>query len=322
MLENFLSIIERFNYIPNGGRVYYERSHPPLLSGMIKSYADATNDTQFAIDALPTLETEFNYFLDYHMVDVNGFSLATYGFKSPGPRPESYREDYLLGQYLPTEEDKQNLYQELKAGAESGMDFSSRWFIKDGTNKGNLSDIKTRSIVPVELNALLYWNAKIIAKYYALDNNAKKAAEYERKALNLYLGIQAVLWNEKVGVWLDYDLINNKSRNYFVPTNLSPLWVGCFNQQQKPRLARQILNYVNDLGLDIYPGGVPNTLVQSGEQWDYPNVWAPMQYIIVEGLRNLEDDKTNDLAYSWTSRWVRSNYIAYNKTEAMYEKVS
>lgn len=322
MLENFLSIIDRFGFIPNGGRIYYsERSQPPLLTGMIKAYVEATKDTEFMIRALPILEREFYFFLNNHMVNVAGFALATYGFKSPGPRPESYLEDFVLAQHLPTDSDREEMYAELKAGAESGMDFTSRWFIKDGSNKGNLTDTKCRSIVPVELNAILYWNAKIIAEYYAIDNNVKKAAEFESKAQELYTAIQAVLWNEEVGSWLDYDLINSKPRNYFVPTNLAPLWTGCFNANDKTHLSRKILKYINETGIDMFPGGVPNTLLQSGEQWDYPNVWPPMQYILVEGLRHLNDEAADEVAHSWALRWVRSNFIAYKETRAMYEKV-
>jgi alpha,alpha-trehalase len=62
---------------------------------------------------------------------VNGYSLARYGDRSNGPRPESYREDVLTAEVFETEEEKEDLYSELKAGAESGMDYSSRWFIKD-----------------------------------------------------------------------------------------------------------------------------------------------------------------------------------------------
>lgn len=323
MLENFLSIIDRFGFVPNGGRLYYsERSQPPLLTGMIKSYVDATNDIAFMSSAVPTLERELYFFLNNHMVNVNGHALAIYGDKSSGPRPESYIEDYELAKHLPTEEEREDLYSELKACAESGMDFSSRWFIKNGTNEGGLIDIKCRSIVPVELNAILYWNAKILAEFYVKANNPKKAAEFESKAQEIYLAVQAVLWNEEAGTWLDYDLINEKPRNYFVPTNLSPLWVGCFNTNDKAHIAAKTLAYIKKTGLDLFPGGVPNTLLQTGEQWDYPNVWPPMQYILVEALRALGDKKADDLALSWTSRWVQSNFLAYKETRAMYEKVS
>lgn len=62
-------------------------------------------------------------------------------------------------------------------------------------------------------------------------------------------------------------------------------------------------------------------LSQSGEQWDYPNVWPPMQYLLVEGLRALETQEACKLSFEWASRWVRSNFIAYKQTRAMFEKV-
>lgn len=323
MLENFLSIIERFGFVPNGGRLYYtDRSHPPLLAGMIKSYVDHTNDTELMRKSLPILEREFNFFMTEYMVNVRGHTLAKYGFKSPGPRPESYLEDFELAQNLSTESEKEDLYGEIKAAAESGMDFSSRWFIKDGEIRGNLGDTKCRSIVPVELNAFLYWNAKIIAEFHLKDKNPKKALEFEEKAQKLNTAIQAILWSEEAGVWLDYDLINEKQRNYFVPTNLTPLWVGCFNKNNKAYVAEKILNYVTETGIDVFPGGVPNTLRQAGEQWDYPNVWPHMQYIMVESLKKLDDEAANSMAKSWMSRWVRSNFLAYQENNTMFEKVS
>lgn len=183
ILENFLSVIDRFGFIPNGGRVYYlARSHPPLLSGMIKSYVDATNDVSFAINSIDTLVREFEFFMT-KMTTVRGHRLARYIDSSSGPRPESYREDVEIGKEFATEEERQNFYSEIKAGAESGMDFSSRWFINDqGTNNGTLKNVKTRSIIPVELNALLHWNAKIIAEFYGHAGNAAKQAEFEKKA--------------------------------------------------------------------------------------------------------------------------------------------
>lgn len=188
MLENFLSIIDRFGFIPNGGRIYYaERSQPPLLAPMIKTFVDQTGDTDFMKRSVATLEREFYYWINNHMVSVNGHALATYGDKSKGPRPESYSEDVETASKRSTDAEKEEVYSELKAGAESGMDFSSRWFIKDGTNRGTLEDLKCRYIVPVELNAILYWNAKIIAEFYIQSQNPKKAAEFEAKAQELYI---------------------------------------------------------------------------------------------------------------------------------------
>lgn len=186
MLLNFRSIIQRFGFIPNGGRIYYSaRSQPPLLSGMIKSYVEFTGDLQFAIDSAKDLDHEFQFWMNNHTVHVNGYNVAVYGDKSSGPRPESYREDIETGAIFETESEKQEYYAELKAAAESGMDFSSRFFVNDGTNKGDLRNLKTRSIVPVDLNAILYWNAKIIAEFYRFANNLQKSEYFETEATKL-----------------------------------------------------------------------------------------------------------------------------------------
>jgi alpha,alpha-trehalase len=180
MLKNFLSVVDRFGFIPNGGRIYYSmRSQPPLLIPMMKTYVDHTSDTKFAVESVDTMAREFDYWLTNHTVMVKGHRLARYGDKSSGPRPESYREDIETGKDFATDAEREEHYSELKAAAESGMDFSSRWFINDqGTNTGDLRNLKTRSIIPVELNAILYWNAKIIAEFYGYKGESGKQAEY------------------------------------------------------------------------------------------------------------------------------------------------
>lgn len=96
MLENFIQVVERFGFIPNGGRVYYAmRSQPPMLVPMVESYLEATNDLSFLERHMPTLEKEFSYWLTNHSVPVLkdgvNYTLFRYVDRSQGPRPESYR---------------------------------------------------------------------------------------------------------------------------------------------------------------------------------------------------------------------------------------
>lgn len=115
--------------------------------------------------------------------------------------------------------------------------------------------------------------------------------------------------------------MNNKPRNYFSPTNLAPLWTKAYRADESEKISECVLNYIKELKLDEYPGGVPNTLSDTGEQWDFPNVWSPMQYILIIGLDNLGTPSAKKLAESWAQRWVTSNYHAYNESKAMFEKV-
>lgn len=40
------------------------------------------------------------------------------------------------------------------------------------------------------------------------------------------------------------------------------------------------------------------------------------------GLDNLNTEESKAMAYKWAERWVRSNYVAYKETNAMFEKYS
>lgn len=285
MLENFLEMVKVYGFVPNGGRIYYNgRSQPPLLTLMVKSYVDATGDYDFLNEAFPLLEKEFKYWQNNHGVSVNGHRLYVYKEKSCGPRPESYSEDVMTANGCATDVERENLYSEIKAAASSGMDFSSRWYVtENGTNQGELKDLKTRSIVAVDLNAWMYDVAKSLAYLSVKSGNSTlmgrlKSMYYEEEAASIKSAVDQVLWDDEVGSWLDYDLNNQKRRNYFVASNLVPLYVECYDTNKKQHISDKILNYIKTNNLDSFVS-LPNTLFanEHGQQWDYPNVWPPMQ---------------------------------------------
>nr|AOT82130.1 membrane-bound trehalase 2 [Harmonia axyridis] len=324
MLENFLYMVDNYGLIPNGGRVYYlERSQPPLLIPMIKLYYDSTNDKQFLKDNIRIMEKEFNYWLTNHSVQVNlggrNYTLAHYGDRSHGPRPESYSEDVMSATYL-NEAEKESFYSELKAAAESGWDFSSRWFISNGTNAGNLTNIMTRSIIPVDLNAIMYWNAKLLGDYNKILGDSDKAEYYYHISKEWMEAVTAVLWHEEIGSWLDYDMFNNVKRDYFYPSNIAPLWTGCYNTTETEKITRLVIKYLHNKHIMNNPGGIPTTMAHTGEQWDYPNAWPPLQHMMVMALNNTGDKTAQRLAFEIAQKWVRSNFKAYKATSAMLEK--
>ncbi|XP_048511996.1 trehalase isoform X2 [Athalia rosae] len=325
MISNLVSVVEKVGHIPNGGRVYYKRrSHPPLLIMMVKAYLDFTNDENWLAENMWLLEKEFQYWMTNHTITVEkdgtNYTLARYYEKSTGPRPESYREDYESAQIFTTQADKERFYRELKSAAESGWDFSSRWFVSEGTNKGNLTHTKSTNIIPVELNSILYGNAMMLAEFSERLGNSSRAEEYLKIADQWRKAVTAVLWHEEVGVWLDYDIANEIERDYFYPTNIAPLWTFCFDRADAQHHVSKVMKYLEKTQIMINYGGMPSTLEHTGEQWDYPNAWAPLQYIMIVGLNNTGDPWAQKLAYELAERWVRGNQIAFNETGHMFEK--
>lgn len=201
-----------------------------------------------------------------------------------------------------------------------------KWLTISFTVAGTLSDLKTRSIIPVDLNSILYWNAILLVEFFRDLKMPQKSEKYRIIAEDWLEAVTAILWHKEVGAWLDYDIINEIKRDYFYPTNIAPLWTGCYKEKEtqvgkitKYLEKTKIMEFHHDY---TFPGGIPTTLEHSGEQWDYPNAWPPLQYIMIMGLDNTNDTWAKDLAFEMTEIWVRSNYKAFNETGVMYEKVS
>uniref|UniRef100_A0A667XGR6 Trehalase n=1 Tax=Myripristis murdjan TaxID=586833 RepID=A0A667XGR6_9TELE len=316
MIQNFLYLVNRHGFIPNGGRIYYERrSQPPFLTLMVESYYEATKDKEFLRTALPVLEQEYQFWMQNRSVRVqaNGKEhiLNWYNVQVGLPRPESYTDDLELAEGL-SEDRREQLWADLKAGAESGWDFSSRWYVDgEGSNNGSLRDTRTSHILPTDLNSLLCRNEKKLASFHRILGDGDSAALYDQAAARRLEAIEAVLWDAERGAWFDYNLVTHSSHFEFYPSNLAPIWAECFSQ---PAMGEKAVQYLKDSGALRFPNGVPTSLRESGQQWDYPNAWPPLQHMLIDGKN------AKQVAFDLAQRWIKTNWMAYVKYEAMFEK--
>ncbi|XP_056400762.1 trehalase isoform X2 [Hyla sarda] len=318
MIENFLYMVDSYGFIPNGGRVYYlRRSQPPFLTLMMESYMSSQSNMTFLRESINLLEKEYDFWMTHRNISVeqNGktYTLNRYYVPVGGPRPESYSKDYELAVNL-TADANQTFYSELKSAAESGWDFSTRWFI-GSTN--TLLDTKTSEIIPVDLNAILCRVEKTIAKFYNDLDMTEKASKFQ-SALNQRLeAVQAVLWDESLGIWLDYSINQTRRNQNFYPTNLAPIWASCYTD---PDVVEKAVFYLETSGALSYPNGLPTSLENSSQQWDFPNAWPPLQHMVIEGLEKTQSKRAREIAFSLAQKWVKVNFDAYKKYKAMFEK--
>ncbi|XP_045135480.1 trehalase-like isoform X2 [Portunus trituberculatus] len=329
MLENFLMMVKTYGMVPNGGRIYYtRRSQPPYLIPMFKLYMDHHFDQDFLRENIEVLEKEFLFWHNERQIEIqdrNGrpHLVAQYRVNVSDPRPESYREDYMLAQDLATEEEKQRLYVELKSGAESGWDYSTRWFVNNETNNGTMKDTNVTSIVPVDLNSLLCVNARTLSYFYNRLGMHTKEREYARIAKEKNDTMSKIFWDQIDGVWYDYDLNAKSRRRYFYMSNLHPIWSGCYGpERSRARTMEKLIKYLENKGVFKYVGGMPTSLEDSGQQWDFPNAWAPLQHLAIMGLyeaRNIHH-AAEELSFELAKKWIRTNWKGYQELEAMFEK--
>lgn len=330
MIENLLHLVEKIGYIPNGSRTYYlGRSQPPLLAAMVASYYAATGDLGWLEKHVPTVEKELNYWLSKKKVTVkvkgSNYMLLRYmsDESGVGPRPESYYEDYTSAQVLPTEDMREDFYHEMKSAAESGWDFSTRWFVTArGEAIGNLTDVHATRILPVDLNAIFAGALELVGDFRNRLKDRREAKKWWSLAKYWRSAIKNVMWDPNDGVWYDYDAEARSPRKYFYPSCATPLWTGSIEPNDAPKYAAKLVKYLLSTGALDFPGGVPASVLHSGEQWDYPNAWPPLQSILIGGLENSGYDEARKLAKEQATIWLRANYIGYNHWQKMFEKYS
>ena len=64
-------------------------------------------------------------------------------------------------------------------------------------------------------------------------------------------------------------------------------------------------------------GGVVTTLINTGQQWDAPNGWAPLQWISIIGLENYGEKV---LSKNIATRWCGLNKRVFDDTGKLMEK--
>ncbi|SIT37355.1 periplasmic trehalase [Paraburkholderia piptadeniae] len=317
-LDNFATLIDRYGHIPNGNRTYYlSRSQPPFFAQMVRLAAEREGD-QVYLHYLPVLRREYAYWMDgqnqiapgdayRHLVRLpDGTLLNRYWDDRGTPRDESYREDVVTSQATP-ERNAEDLWRNLRAGGETGWDFSSRWFA-DGKS---LATVEVTSLIPVDLNSLLVDLERTLAKAYRVQGDASHAENMEQRAAVRAEAIRRVAWDSQLNAFGDYDFVKHQLTHRLSAATVYPLYSGIATKAQAASVAATVRAQL------LRPGGLATTTVRTGQQWDEPNGWAPLQYLAVTGLRRYGH---GDLAQQIATRWIRTNVAYYQHTGKLVEK--
>jgi alpha,alpha-trehalase len=269
------------------------------------------------VNYLPQLEKEYSFWMkgselasvnspSVHRVALmpDGSILNHYWDEYDTPRPESYKEDVELAHKC---KDKKIMYRHLRAGAESGWDFSSRWF-KD---VADFSTIHTTEIIPVDLNCLLFYLEQSISEAYQLSGDNTTSEKYKALASKRKNTIEKYCWNNNNGFYFDYDYVDRTQKTSLTLAGLFPLYFQLTTQGQADAVAEKLQESF------LHPGGLVTTTETTGQQWDSPNGWAPLQWISTQGLDKYGN---NNLAKDIAKRWMTINEKVYRNTGKMMEK--
>ena len=322
MMKNYAYMIRKYGFIPTANRTYFlSRSQPPFFAHMVKLLARHRGRKRTLIEYLPYLLIEYRFWMkgrravnehpDHQALGrvvqmPNGVLLNRYYDNKTTPRPESLKEDVETAHGKQAHE-SEALFLHLRAGAESGWDFSSRWF----DDPKDITTIHTTDLIPVDLNCLLYQLELSIAEAYRYMLQPLLAKRFMQAAEHRAATIQQYCWNEEAKFFVDYNFKKNTPAPQLTLAAAFPLYAKIATSKQAAAVASRLEKEF------LKTGGLVTTLENTGQQWDAPNGWAPLQWVAIEGLRHYG---YNQLADEIKKRWVETNIHVFAAKGKMIEK--
>jgi alpha,alpha-trehalase len=285
MVDNFIYLYERYGIIPNfNSPAATGRSQPPFLTSMV---LDVYNGYYFAWRGANPFK-KLVYDLEYYKLWLEkATEVAKHEYFRVWIDSDHLFHHSARGYSLSCYGDRDIGYA-LSAELESGWDFTSRFY-----NRCN-------EFLPVDLNSYLFKYERDFAKIAAIVGDAgeqkkwHEAREKRRDEINKYM------WNEDQGFFFDYNHVHKRQSDFLSLAGFTPLWTGVATAKQAAKMVRKLPVFETDYGLVItakeslaprlnlrriplrYRPAIESVLAH--KQWDYPNIWPPLEYLTVIGL--------------------------------------
>jgi alpha,alpha-trehalase len=294
MTDNLIYEVEHYGKVLNANRTYYlTRSQPPFLTRMILDVYRATGDTRWLESTLPAIEKYYEYWTrEPRLTPATGLSRYWGGADTPAPevvygerdaagrshydRVREYYRTHTIPEYdVSLYYDKAHgrltplFYLGDRAMRESGFDPSSRF--------GPFS-VDIIHYNPVDLNTLLCRMETDTAAIYTLLDRPREAWLWSDRAARRAASINVLMWDEPAGLYFDYNFERKARSTYRFITAFYPLWAGIASPEQAAKVAANLPVFERD-------GGLVTSDRVTGNQWDAPFGWAPVQLIAIQGLR-------------------------------------
>lgn len=347
IVENFFFEIDHYGGVLNANRTYYlSRSQQPFLTSMILAIYNAEKqaghqDRAWIQRAYEYARRDHEMWLRPELLAGNT-GLSRYFDFGNGPAPESLKDEVdhyrqVAGYFLDHPDQSVGRLDQRYPGQTRqlgpGRIYSLRLCNTTGTTLTDCDELKeltlsedfykgdramresgfdisfrfgpfgaaTHHYAAVCLNSLLYKVELDLAEMSNILGHKSDALSWQNKASARRDAINKYLWNADKGEFFDYDFTNHTQSTYQYLTTFYPLWTGLATPQQASAVEAK-------LNVFEKPGGAMMSPYESGAQWDAPYAWAPLQMIVVDGLRRYRFDEDADRISFEFATTVAQNY--------------
>lgn len=285
MLDNLIFMYKEFGLIPNGNRYYLtSRSQPPILTTFIFHIFDKYNKS---IDWLKKhIDVAKQEYSNVWMSDQH---------------PNNRKVFVGLSRYYDI-----NYLHDL-AEAESGWDMTPRF------------QRQCLDYLPVDLNCLLYKYEMDFARTAKLLGDDADYKNWHKSAEARKKSVIKLMWSRRRAFFFDYNFIDKSAGSVYSLAGYYALWSGLAEEKHAKKLVMQLSKFEKTGGLSTTAGSFMYAPLfgSAKTQWAYPNGWAPLHYIAVEGL---EKYGYKDDAKRIALKWLKTNNDWFKKHGEFQEK--
>lgn len=324
MIENFEYLFDRFGIIPNfNSHASVGRSQPPFLTTMILDAYKTFNNGNGYLSPLKILR-------DFFLKPASTFGHVKWLSEKMNIAAREYDKvwnnsagyNHLVEKYNLNRYGDRDVGYAHSSELESGWDFTSRFY-----NRCN-------EFLPIDLNSYLYKYEKDFELTENIMGNKKKEIFWFERAEKRKSLINRLMWSNKKGFFFDYGYVYKRQSDFLSLAGFVPMWAGLATHQQSLEMVKRLNHFETDYGLTITAKEslapkidlqrIPVRYVSSindiikPKQWDYPNIWPPLEYLTVTGLLKYGflDDAKRIMEKS-----VNAHAIIFRKYGTFFERI-
>jgi alpha,alpha-trehalase len=274
ILDNLCYLYKRFHIIPNASRFYLTaRSQPPFLTSYIFDIYEANDKSiEWLKEKIYIAEQEYRNVWTANI------------------QPNIRNVHNGLSRYYDI-----NSLHDL-AEAESGWDMTTRF------------EGQALNYIPIDLNCLLYKYEVDIARAYELFGEIDTRDVWLEKSKIRASQVSLELWDPKKGFFFDLNYGTGEHSEVMSLASYYALWCGLATTDQAEDLADSLDVFIKDGGLTTTTNDQSDDDRDIPKQWAYPNGWAPLHWIVVEGL---EKYGYREQAEEVARKWLKTNLDYY-----------
>lgn len=281
LADNLITMMQRFSVIPNSGRFYMTgRSQPPFLSSFVMDAYHIEKDKRWLEKAMTVAKNEYR--------------TVWMGTLQPNWRQVFHG----LSRFYDV-----NVLDDL-AEAESGWDMTTRF------------DRQALSYLPVDLNALLYKYERDFEESARILGYMDEAHEWSKRAMARKGMMSKYMWDEQKGFYFDYNYMTGKHSPVYSLAAFYPMWAGMDSKETAAKVMEQLHRFEYDGGLAT-SAEKPHMKSPIPTQWAYPNGWAPLQMLAIQGM---ERYGYREDAERLARKWINANLVQFEATGEFFEK--